>query len=122
MFEKGFCKSANGDPMTPCAVEAKYWAETLVEKEARGCSGDTENAMRRLENRYGISWRTFWALKYRPPKDVLTEIYLRLHAAYLAECERQERLFRLEYEITKAKEGHCQIVARAAVALVGEAD
>lgn len=59
--------------------------------------------MRRLEARYGIPWRTFWSLKYRPPSDVFVSIYNRLQAAYQSECERQMRLLAHEIEIAKAK-------------------
>lgn len=61
-----------------------------------------EGAMRRLEQRYGIPWRTFWSLRYRPPADVMHSIWERLRQAYADECARQERLLRHEIEITKA--------------------
>ena len=82
--------------------EARLWANDLVQRESRG-NGDTENAMRRLEQRFGISWRTFWSLRYRPPKDILIGTYLGLKNAYEAECERQMALLRHELELTKAK-------------------
>jgi hypothetical protein len=47
--------------------EATGWAKRLTRAEARG-PGDIENAWRRLEARYGIPWRSFWALRYRPPQ------------------------------------------------------
>ncbi len=84
------------------AADARAWANELVRRESRG-PGDMENAMRRLEYRYGINWRTFWQLRYRPPSDVFVGVYLQLKAAYEAECERQERMLRHEREITKAK-------------------
>ena len=80
-----------------------------------------ENAMRRLETRYGIPWRIFWTMRYRPPTDVLTGVFVKLGAAYRAECERQERLLRHEIEITKLKTGTVSAAVRAAEALVGEA-
>ena len=83
-------------------ADAQAWANKLLQREARG-PGDMENAMRRLEARYGVQWRTFWQLRYRPPADVFVGVYLSLKAAYEAECERQERLLRHEREITKAK-------------------
>ena len=98
---------------------AQAWANELVRREARG-PGDLENAMRRLEARYGIPWRTFWALRYRPPTDVLHGIYERLRTAYLAECDRQTRLLRHEIEITKIIAGPDAPAVRAASALVSE--
>jgi hypothetical protein len=93
-------------------ADAKTWANELVRRESRG-PGDMENAMRRLEARYGISWRTFWTLRYRSPDDVFVGVYLKLKQAYEAECARQERLLRHEREITKAK-------AKAFAAVAGE--
>ena len=100
---------------------ARSWANDLVRRESRG-PGDIENAMRRLEARYGIPWRTFWALRYRPPTDVLHGIYERLRTAYLAECDRQARLLRHEIEITKLRAGPDAPAIRAAQALVDETD
>lgn len=91
----------------------------MVQRESRG-NGDTENAMRRLERRHGIPWRTFWALRYRPPTDLFVSVYEKLWAAYQAECERQERLIRHEITITKIKTGPFHPAIRAAQALVGE--
>lgn len=83
-------------------ADARHWANELVRRESRG-SGDLENAMRRLESKYGIPWRIFWSLRFRPPTDVMVGIYLQLAAAYQAECERQQRLLDHEREITQAK-------------------
>ena len=83
-------------------IDASAWANELVRRESRG-PGDMENAMKRLEARYGIGWRTFWQLRYRPPSDVLVGVYLQLKTAYEAECTRQERLLRHEREVAKAK-------------------
>ena len=62
-----------------------------------------ENAMRRLESRYGIPWRTFWQLRYRAPKDVFVGVFLQLKSAHDAECVRQERLMAHERKISEAK-------------------
>ena len=82
--------------------EAKEWASAMVLREMRS-PGDLENAMRRLESRYGIPWRTFWNLRYRPPADVLVGVWRQLGAAYEAECERQERLLAHERHVAEAK-------------------
>lgn len=102
-------------------ASARDWANALVRRESRG-SGDTENAMHRLEARYGIPWRVFWSLRYRPPTDILASVYFRLHEAYQHECERQMRLLKHELEITKATAGPAPASVRAAEALVDEAD
>ena len=98
-------------------LEAQDWSKALVQREARG-SGDTENAMRRLEQRYGIPWRTFWSLRYRVPKTLCVNVWFQIRAAYLAECERQARKLQHEIEITKAIAGIDDPVVVEAEALV----
>jgi hypothetical protein len=99
---------------------AQEWANELVRRESRG-PGDYENAMRRLESRYGIPWQTFWRLRHGRLKDVYVSIYVRLQAAYQAECERQMRLLAHEIEIAKAKGLAGTPAVAAAEALVDEA-
>jgi hypothetical protein len=84
--------------------QSAQWARELTRREARG-PGDIEAAWHRLQHRYGVPFRTFWALRYRPPKTICADLYLRLCAAYQAECERQMRKLRHELEITKATAG-----------------
>lgn len=97
--------------------QAASWAKRLTQNEARG-PGDMENAWRRLECRYGVPWRAFWALRYRKPRELSVSIYQRLAAAYAAECERQMRLLRHELEITKAIAGTADAAVVAAEAVV----
>lgn len=99
--------------------EAAGWAKALTRTEARG-PGDLENAWQRLEARYGVPWRTFWALRYRKPAWITAFNYQRLRMAYQSECERQARLYRHELEITKAKAGPDALVVRTAIAVAGE--
>lgn len=99
--------------------DARRWSDALVQRESRG-NGDTENAMRRLEQRFGISWRTFWSLRYRPPKDILIGTYMGLKHAYQAECERQIRLLQHEIEIAKAKGIDTHPISQAESFLSGE--
>lgn len=99
------------EPMSE-ADQAQTWANDLVRRETRG-PGDMPNAMRRLEQRYGIPWRTFWELRYRPPQDVLHGVWERLRQAHLAECDRQMRLLKHEIEITKATRPDAHSVASA---------
>lgn len=96
---------------------ARDWANVLVRRESRG-SGDTENAMRRLEARYGIPWRVFWSLRYRPPRDLLLNTFLQLRAAYLHECERQQALLQHEIAVAKAKGAFVEDLAIKASGLV----
>jgi hypothetical protein len=124
MAEGGFQvreKSLQDSPMSDAAYvdQAADWAKALTRNEARG-PGDLENAMHRLEARYGVPWRTFWALRYRKPEWITAFTYQRLRDAYQAECERQMRLYQHELEITKAKAGADQALVSAAAALAGE--
>lgn len=100
--------------------QAAEWAKALTRTETRG-PGDQPSAWRRLEARYGISSHTFWALRYRKPKDIAVSVYARLSAAYQAECEKQMRRLQHDIEITKAITGPDHVAVRAAEALVGEA-
>jgi hypothetical protein len=100
-------------------TNAQEWANELVRRESRG-PGDYENAMRRLESRYGIPWQILWRLRHGRIKDVYVSIYVRLQAAYQAECERQMRLLAHEIEIAKAKGLAGSPAVAKAEALVGK--
>lgn len=99
--------------------QAATWAKQLTQTEARG-PGDMENAWRRLEARYGVSWRTFWALRYRRPREITAFLFDQLKAAHSAECERQMRRLQHDIEITQAIAGPDCPAVRAAQALVGK--
>lgn len=115
-------RNTDGKVMTDAFVgNARDWANELVRRESKG-PGDYENAMRRLEARYGIPWQTFWRLRHRPPKDIFISIYVRLQAAYMAECERQMRLLKHEIEITKLIAGPSAPAVAAAEAVVDKAE
>lgn len=98
---------------------ATEWANELVRRESRG-PGDYENAMRRLEKRYNIPWQILWRLRHGRIKDIYVSLYVRLQAAYQAECERQMRLLAHEIEIAKAKGLAASPAVAKAVALVGK--
>jgi len=101
--------------------QAKGWARDLVARESRG-PGDTENAMRRIEQRYGISFGVLWALRYRAPKDIMASVYFRLNAAYLDACARQMKALEHDISIAKALGGADHHFVASAAAFVGEAD
>ena len=85
--------------------EAVGWAESLLQRTYRGPGDTIEAASYRAEQKYGVPANTFWALRYRKPNSILAHIYLRLKAAYEAECERQEARLRHELELAKALHG-----------------
>lgn len=98
--------------------QAAEWAKRLTHKEARG-PGDMENAWQRLESRYGVPWRVFWALRYRKPSSVSAYIFNQLRAAYEAERDSQLRRIQHEKEI-EAKTRIGKALVGAAVYLAGE--
>ncbi len=114
-------KFLRGLQMQDGVTEARGWALELVRREARG-TGDTANAMRRVGHRYGIDYAVLWSLRYRPPKNMVVSVYERLRAAYLAECDRQERLIRHERAITEAKTLFAAPAMRAGDVLAGPKD
>lgn len=102
-------------------TEAREWANAMVMREMRS-PGDMENAMHRLEHRYGIPWRTFWSLRYRAPADVLVGVWRQLKAAYELECERQERLLAHERHVAETKVLAAETLLRASASEDGSGD
>lgn len=110
--------------MTDSAIvdEASRWADALVQSEYRGPGDTIEAAMYRKEQKTGVSFQTFWALRYRKPKDMLASVFFRLKAAYDHECARQEARLQHELEMLRKVRGDAPDTPaiRAAEALVGE--
>jgi hypothetical protein len=102
---------------------AARWSKDLTRMKARG-PGDTDNAMRSIEREYGIDYWTLWKLRYRRSaiRDIGVSIYMRLQAAYQAECERQMRKLHDEIHETEAVTGPDSDAVRSAKALVGEGE
>ncbi|MDB5612117.1 MAG: hypothetical protein JWP25_9017 [Bradyrhizobium sp.] len=88
MFKKVLPK--NQMTNTDTINQAARWARDLAQMRARG-PGDLENAMRSVERDYGIDYWFQWTLRYRASrlKDVGHTVFLKLRAAYEAECSRQ---------------------------------
>ena len=82
--------------------EAAEWSKSLTRMRARG-PGDIENAMRAIEREYGIDYWLLWRLRYRRSvlKDIGIITYMRLKAAFQAECERQMR--KLQHDIKRTE-------------------
>lgn len=99
--------------------QSRAWARDLVNADVRG-PGDLDNAMRRVEARWGIPFAALWSPRYRPPKDVGASVYARLYEAHAAMCAAQKRKYEDELERTKATAGLAAAFARAAVAVAGE--
>lgn len=103
--------------------QAERWSKDLTRMRARG-PGDIENAMRSIEREYGVDYWTMWRLRYRKSalRDIGVSAYMRLKAAYQAECERQMRKMKHEIEVTEQITGPDSAAVRAAKALVGESE
>lgn len=87
---------------TSLVDDAVRWSGALWNKTHSGMGDTQEAAMYRAAERYGVEPGTFWALRYRKPKDILASVYFKLKAAYENECERQEARLRHELELVKA--------------------
>jgi hypothetical protein len=109
-------KRLREDQMSTAVIDdCRRLAGYLVSREIRG-NGDTDNAMRRVEQRYGVPFSTLWPLRYRPPRDIGASILARLVAAYQAETSRQQKLAAHELSIAKAS-GPASALVRAASSL-----
>jgi hypothetical protein len=85
----------------PMTVEAASdYASRLLEYEQRG--SDTESALFRLEQRYGLSPNQILHLRSRRAKSCDVSLFARLRAAYLDLCARQVSKLQHEIAITKA--------------------
>lgn len=80
---------------------ATGYVRRMVEKEVRGW-GDQENALSRLEQRYGLPFWTLQNLRTGRAKTVEAGIFARIRAAYLDLCERQVRQLQHEISVEKA--------------------
>lgn len=82
------------------ADEAGRYVRRMVEKETKGW-GDQENALGRLEARYGLPFWSLNNLRTGRAKTVDAGLFARIRMAYLDLCERQIR--QLQHEITIEK-------------------
>jgi hypothetical protein len=67
---------------------ATEYVRTMVQRESRG-PGDLDNAMSRIEARYGLPFWTLWHLRKGRAKGVEASMLARIRAAYLDMCRRQ---------------------------------
>lgn len=113
-LEKGKLMSA-----ATFVAEAGKLANAMVQREMRG-PGDLDNAMRRVEAKFGVPYQSLWNLRYRPPKEIAAHVYAGILNAYDEQCARQARLYQHEAAIAKAKGGVSAAFARAADRVAGE--
>jgi hypothetical protein len=86
----------------PMSVEAATeYVRTMVQRESHG-PGDIDNAMQRLEQRYGLPFWSLWYLRKGKAKTVETSLYARIRGAYLDMCQRQASTLLHEIKIEAA--------------------
>ncbi len=93
----------------------------LVNSECRG-PGDLENAMRRVELKWGIPVSVSWALRYRKPKTIAADVYARIAQAFETYREQQFRRLENERAITQETGRLASYFTRAADALTRAQD
>ena len=95
-----FPKSRNEIP--PMSVDAATeYVRTMVQRESRG-PGDLDNAMGRIEARYGIPFWSLWHLRKGKAKTVEASLLARIRAAYLDMCAKQAGNLLHEIEVEAA--------------------
>lgn len=94
-----FPKSRNPAPMSVEA--ATEYVRTMVQRESRG-PGDIDNAMSRLETKYGLPFWTLWHLRKGKAKTVEASLLARIRGAYLDMCQRQAANLLHEIEMEAA--------------------
>lgn len=87
-------------PVHPMTVEAaSNYASRLLEMEQRG--SDTDSALFRLEQRYGLSPNQIMHLRSKRAKSCDVSLFARLRGAYLDLCQRQ--VSKLQHQIAVEK-------------------
>lgn len=100
----------------PMTVEAaSTYASLLVEMESKG--SDTEAALYRIEQRYGLSPHQVMHLRSRRAKSCDVGLFARLRMAYLDLCERQVTRLQHQIAVEKATNDDLEDLAAEAAAL-----
>src|SRR5690348_121171 len=108
---------------TAFVQEAAHWSRELTRMRARG-PGDADNALRGIEQEYGISYWTLWQLRYRlsAVKRISAGAYALIKSAYDAERQRQFTKLKCEFEATEEAAGPDNLIVSAVRPLVSEGD
>lgn len=80
---------------------AAGYVRRMVQSESRGW-GDQENALARLETRYGLPFWSMNNLRTGRAKTVEAGLFARIRGAYLDLCERQVANLQHEIAVEKA--------------------
>lgn len=87
------------------AEMAAGYVRHMVEAETRGW-GDQENALSRLEARYGLPFWTLNHIRTGRAKTVEAGLFARIRGAYLDLCQRQVAKLQHEISVEKALNEH----------------
>lgn len=93
-----------GNPKPMSAAVASEYVRHMIHRESRG-PGDCENAMARIEAKYGVGFWTLDHLRKNRAKTCDVSLFARIRAAYLDSCERQVAKLQQEISIEKATSG-----------------
>lgn len=80
---------------------ATEYVRVMVQRESHG-PGDLDNAMRRIEAKYGLPFWSLWHLRKGKAKTVEASLLSRIRAAYLDMCQRQASNLLHEIEVEAA--------------------
>lgn len=95
------CKETQHRVQEMSSVDAATgYVRRMVEAEAKGW-GDQDNALSRLEARYGLPFWTLNHIRTGRAKTVEAGLFARIRGAYLDLCERQ--VVKLQHEIAVEK-------------------
>ncbi len=91
----------NLKPMS--AAEASFYVRQMIHREARG-PGDAENAMERLEHKYGLGFWTLDHLRKNKAKTCDVSLFARIKAAFVDHCGKHAA--KLLHEAQMARVGN----------------
>jgi hypothetical protein len=80
---------------------ATEYVRVMVQRESRG-PGDLDNAMHRIEARYGLPFWSLWHLRKGKAKSCEVSLYQRIRGAYFDMCQRQADNLLHEIELEAA--------------------
>lgn len=100
----------NGNSVPMSAEVATEYVRHMIHRESRG-PGDCENAMSRLEARYGIGFWTLDHFRKRKAKTCDVGLYSRIRAAFADHCGAQARRLLEEAKTAQAVEAYDDVAA-----------
>jgi hypothetical protein len=99
------CRESQSQEREMSSAEmASGYVRRMVERESRGW-GDQDNALSRLEAKYGIPFWSLQNLRTGRAKTVEAGLFARVRSAYLDLCERQVHQLQHEIAVEKAMHG-----------------